>query len=82
MIAQIIRKHFFCETDVCACDWKMNSQTLNVCNWRFHRKQLMKGPELHKIIPARKPCVTDVLCNWAIDSQIIEMCVIILGPIA
>ena len=42
----------------------------------------MKAPELHKRIPARKPCVTDVLCNWEIQSQIIRMCVcdIILGP--
>ena len=23
-----------------------------------------EGAELHKRIPARKPCVTDVLCNW------------------
>ena len=26
----------------------------------------MKAPELHKGVPARKACVTDVLCNWAI----------------
>ena len=28
----------------------------------------MKAPELHVRIPARKPCVTDVLCSWEINS--------------
>ena len=28
-----------------------------------HRQYLMEAPELHKQIPARKPCVTDVLWN-------------------
>ena len=43
----------------------------------------MKVPEIHRTIPARKPCVTDVLCNWEFNSQTIRMCVcvIILGPI-
>ena len=42
----------------------------------------METPEVHDIVPARKPCATDVLCNWDIHSQIIIMCrVIILGPI-
>ena len=26
----------------------INSQTINVCNWRIHRKYLMKVPESHK----------------------------------
>ena len=48
----------------------------------FHRKYLTKAPELHKQIPARKPCVTDVLCNWGINSNKNKnVCVIILGPI-
>ena len=34
---------------------------------------LIEAPGLHKIIPARKPCVTDVLCNWERNSQIIKM---------
>ena len=50
-------------------------------NWGIHRKYLMKAPELYKRIPARKRCVTDVLCNWEMNSQTIKMCVIILGPI-
>ena len=41
-----------------------------------------EGRELHQIIPARRSCVTNVLCNWDINSQIIKnVCVIILGPI-
>ena len=31
----------------------------------------MEAPKEHKIIPAREPCITDVLCNWEIKSQII-----------
>ena len=62
MISQIIRKQFFCVTDVCVV--KINSQTIHVCNWHVHRKYLVDTPGLHKIIPARKTCVTDVLCNW------------------
>ena len=53
----------------------MNSQRILVCNWRVHREYLLEAPELHKRIPARRPCVTDVLCNWEIISQIINMCV-------
>ena len=34
-----------------------------VCNWHIHRKYLMETPYLHKRIPARKPCATDVLWN-------------------
>ena len=41
-----------------------------MCNWHVHRKYLHEGPELHKRIPARKPGVTDALCNWEINSQI------------
>ena len=67
MVTQIIQKQFFCVTDVCVCvcarDRKISSQTTNVCNWRVHSKYPMKARELHKRIPARKPCVTDVLCN-------------------
>ena len=47
----------------CVCNRKINSQTINVCNWHVRRKYLMEAPELHKIIPARMPCVTDVLCT-------------------
>ena len=83
MITQIIRKRFFCVTDVCASG-KLISQT-NKCvvfGARVHIKYLMKAPNYAKIIPARKTCVTDVLCNWEINAKIIKMCVcvIILGP--
>ena len=29
----------------CACNWKINSQTINVCMWCVHRKYLMKAPD-------------------------------------
>ena len=41
----------------------------------------MKAPELRKIIPARKPCVADVLCNWEMNIPKEKICVVILGPI-
>ena len=40
----------------------------------------MEAPKLHETTPARKPCETDVLCNCQITSQIVKMCVIMLGP--
>ena len=46
LITQMIRKQFFCATDV--CNRQINSQTFNVCNWRIHRKYLMKGPNYTK----------------------------------
>ena len=33
------------------------------CVIGIYRKYHMEGPYLHKRIPARKLCVTDVLCN-------------------
>ena len=48
----------------CVCNRKIDSQTINVCNRHVHRQYMLQAPELHKIIPARKPCVTDVLRNW------------------
>ena len=60
----------------CVCNRNINSQTINVCSWRVHRKCLMEAPKSQKkTIPARKPSVTDVLCNWGTNSQIIRMCV-------
>ena len=59
-------------TDVSVCNRKINSQTINVCNWPVRRKYLMEAPELLKRTPARKPCVTDVLCNWDINSRILK----------
>ena len=45
----------------CVCNPKIK---MNVCNWHMHIKYLTEAPELHKIIPAKEPCVIDVLCNW------------------
>ena len=59
----------------CACNWKINSQTIHMCNWRAHRKYLVKAPNYTKEFLPETPCVTDVLCNWEINSQIINMCV-------
>ena len=45
------------------------------CVIGVYRKYHMEAPKLRKRIPSRKLCVTDVLCNYEIDSQIIKMCV-------
>ena len=42
----------------------------------------MKAPELHKTNPARRPCVTDVLCNWFLFPQKYECVCNCLDPIA
>ena len=47
MITQIIWKQFFCVTDMRA-NWKINTQTINVCNWSVHRKYLVKAPDYTK----------------------------------
>ena len=38
-----------------------------------------EGAKLHKRIPAREPCVIEVLCNWAIIPQVIKVCVCVLS---
>ena len=74
MVTQIIRKLFLCVTDVCVCaNRNMNFQRILVRNWHVRRQYLMEAPGLNKRIPAREPCVTDVLCNWEINSQIIKV---------
>ena len=40
-----------------------NSFVCNRSDLRVVGKLNMEVPELHKMIPARKPCVTDVLYN-------------------
>ena len=32
----------------CVCNRKINSQAINVCNWRVHRKYLVQSAQLHK----------------------------------
>ena len=64
MITQIIRKQFFCVTDVCVCViGKLIPREFFCVLIGVYRKYHMEAPKLHKIIPARKLCVTDVLCN-------------------
>ena len=62
MIKQLLWKRFFCETDLRA-KWKILVIENSRVQFGVHRKYLMEAPELHKTIPARKPCVTDVLCD-------------------
>ena len=48
MITQMIRKQFFCVTDVCVCNWETNSQTIHVCNWPVHGKYVVEAPHYTK----------------------------------
>ena len=73
-------------------DYKNNSETIlsrNRYAWNrkfvpkeffcvitFHRRYHLKTPELHKTIPASKPCVTDFLCNREIYCKI-KKCVLL-----
>ena len=44
-------------------------QIILACIWHDHRRKcLMEAPELHKRIPARKPYVTDGLCDWEVNA--------------
>ena len=61
MITQIIWKQFIRVTDVCAIR-KLIPREFS-CVIGVYRKYHMEAPKLHKIIPPRKLCVTDVLCN-------------------
>ena len=63
MITQIIRKQFFCVTDVCVCVIGKSILSEFFCVFGVYRKYHMEAPKLHKRIPSRKLCVTDVLCN-------------------
>ena len=56
MITQIIRKLFFCVTNVRSIT-NINSQIINmcVCNWHLHRKYLMKAPNYTKEILPESP---------------------------
>ena len=74
MITQIIRKQLF--------SGKLIPRQLMRVSGVFQKVPYERA-ELHKIIRARNPCVTDVLCNWETNSQTIIICVckIILGLI-
>ena len=63
MITQAIRKQFFGATDVRAIGKSIPRLRGFLCVISVHRKYLMEAPELHRRIPASKPCATDVLCN-------------------
>ena len=39
----------------CACNWKINSQTIYVCNWPVHRKYLMKALNYTKEFLSESP---------------------------
>ena len=66
------------ETTLCVTDVREIGKLIPrefLCVIGVHRKYFMEAPRLRKTIPARKPCATNVLWNWKINSQIIEMCV-------
>ena len=54
VIAQMIRKQFSCVTDVCVIE--INSQTIDVRNWRSHRKYLCKRPQYTKELLPEARC--------------------------
>ena len=56
-----IQKQFSCVTDVCVIGKLIPREFF--CVIGVYRKYHMEAPKLHKRIPARKLCVTDVLCN-------------------
>ena len=60
----------------CACNWRIYSQRILV----HSQKVPFGGARITKYIPASKPCVTDVLCDWQNNPPPKKMCVIILGP--
>ena len=82
MITQTTRKHLLCVNIVRAR--KINSQRKLVCHYRFQKVfflMLWGALQLHKLIPNKNSCVTDVLWDWEIKSQIItnNMCAILLS---
>ena len=69
----IIRKPLLCVTDMRAIGKLLPREFL--CVIGVHTKYLkypMEAPELHKIFPAKQPCVKDVLSTWEINSQIMK----------
>ena len=62
---QILRKLLLCVTKVRVIGELISREFL--CVLGVHKKYLMEAPQLHKIIPASKPCATDGLCNWDIN---------------
>ena len=75
MITQIfqIQKQFSCVTHV--SNWKLLPRQF-MCVIGAFKEIPSLTPELHKKYPGRKPCVTDVLCNREIHSQIKNMRVV------
>ena len=63
MMTQIIQKQCSCLTDVRAIGKSIPRELLHVVG--FHRKDLIKAPELHKIIPDRKLCVPCFRCFFS-----------------
>ena len=53
----------FCVTDVHGMGKLIPKHFLRV-SLVHSQKVPYEGAQLHKNIPARKPCVTEVLCNW------------------
>ena len=61
---ELIQKQFYSEIDVRLIGKLFPRQLMRVIGAFTGSTD---APDLHKIIPARKPCVTDALCNWEIN---------------
>ena len=59
-------KQLFCVTDVRATRKLIPRQIMCLAR---SQKAPYEGAAVHKRTPASMPCVTDVLCNWDINSQ-------------
>ena len=78
-ITQLIRKQVFSVTDVRAIGKLILRKLL--CVFGAHITYV-ESPALRKTIPARTPCVTDLLCDWEISApKQKKVRVIVLGPI-
>ena len=60
---------------VCVCAIGKRIPREFLCAISVHRKYHLEALELHQRILASKPCVTDLLCNWEINSQMIKICI-------
>ena len=63
---KIIRKQFFCATAVSAIGKLIPG---NYCVQLAFTETTLWSAQITQIIPVRKPCATDVLCDWEINSK-------------
>ena len=58
----------------CVCNWKIKSRQL-MCVIGAFTENTFTGARITQSNSCQKQCVTDILCNWDINSQIIKICV-------